>query len=158
MRALVVFYSRTGNTRKVAQALARELGAEAEKINEPETRGGLLGYLLAGRDAALKRLTPIEPLAFDPAAYDLVVLGTPVWAWTMASPVRTFLTEQAAKLKGVAFFCTQGGSGAERAFRQMEELAGRKPVATLALLEKELKGDFGAKVKEFAKKLTGNGN
>jgi flavodoxin len=158
MKTIVVFYSRTGNTRKVAQALARELAAEVEKISEPGSRQGFLGFLFAGRDAAFKRLTPIEPLAFDPAAYDLVVLGTPIWSWTMASPVRTFLTQNAAKLKAVAFFCTAGNTGGDRAFRQMEELAGKKPAATLALLEKELKGDFGAKVKEFAKKLTGSGN
>jgi flavodoxin len=153
MKALVVFYSRTGNTGKVAQALARELGAAAAGISEPGSRAGIFGYLGAGRDATLKRLTPIEPLAFDPAGYDLIVLGTPVWAFTMASPVRTFLTENAAKLKAVAFFCTEGGNGHDRTFRHMEELAGKKPVATLALLEKELKADFGAKVKEFAKRL-----
>ena len=158
MKTVVVFYSRTGNTRKAAQALARELGAEVEKITEPGSRAGFLGFLGAGRDAALKRLTPIEPLAFDPAAFDLVVVGTPIWAWTMASPVRTFLAQNAEKLKSVAFFCTEGGSGHERAFRQMEELAGKKPLATLALLEKELRGDFGAKLKEFAKALAGTGS
>ena len=158
MKAIVVFYSRTGNTRKVAQALARELGAEVEKISEPGSRQGALGFIFAGRDAVMKRLTPIEPLAFDPAAYDLVVVGTPIWSWTMAAPVRTFLTRNAEKLKSVAFFCTQGGSGGDRAFRQMEAVCGKKPVATLAILEKELKGDFGAKVKEFAKKLTGTEN
>jgi flavodoxin len=158
MKVLVVFYSRTGNTRKVAQALARELGAGVEKIAEPGSRTGLFGFLAAGRDAAMKRLTPIEPLVFDPEAYDLLVVGTPVWAWTMASPVRTFLAKNAAKLKSVAFFCTAGGSGHERTFRQMEELAGKPPLATLALREKELKGDFGAKVREFAKALAGAGN
>ena len=71
---------------------------------------------------------------------------------------RTFLRQNAEKLKSVAFFCTQGGSGGERAFRQMEEVCGKKPVATLAILEKELKGDFGTKVREFAKKLAGAGN
>ncbi len=39
----------------------------------------------------------------------------------------------------------------------MEELAGKKPLATLALLEKELKGDCAAKIREFAKKLSGAG-
>jgi len=154
VKTLVVFYSRTGNTRRVAQSLARELGAETEKITEPVSRTGFRGFFSSGRDAFMKRLTPIEPLSFDPAGYDLLVLGTPVWAGTMASPVRTFLQQNAGKLKNVAFFCTLGGGGHERPLRHMEELAGKKPLATLALREKELKGDFAAKVREFAKALT----
>jgi flavodoxin len=154
MKSLVICYSRTGNTRKVAAAIAAALGADLEEIREPKDRSGALGFLGAGRDATFKRSTPIEALARDPAGYDLVVVGTPVWAFTMASPVRTFLLENAGKLKSVAFFCTAGGNGQERTFRQMEELAGKKPLAALTLLEKELKADFGAKVKAFAAALS----
>jgi len=156
MKTLVAYYSRTGNTRKLAQAVAAALGAELQEITEPKDRSGFWGYLLAGRDAALKRATPIQPFAADPAAYDLVVVGTPVWAFTMASPVRSFLEAAAGQLKAVAFFCTEGGNGHERTFRQMAALAGRKPAATLVLLEKELTADFGAKVTEFAKAVAGN--
>jgi flavodoxin len=154
MKTLVICYSRTGNTRKVAAAIAAALGAETEELREPKDRSGALGYLGAGRDAALKRSTPIEALAKDPAGYDLVAVGTPVWAFTMASPVRTFLQENAGKLRSVAFFCTEGGNGHERTFRHMEELAGKKPLAALVLLEKELKADFSAKVKAFAASLS----
>jgi len=155
MKALVVCYSRTGNTRKLAEAVAAALGAELEAITEPAGRAGFWGYLAAGRDAILKRSTPIGPLAADPAAFELVIVGTPVWAFTMASPVRSFLAGAAGKLKAVAFFCTQGGSGHQRTFREMERLAGRPPRATLVLTERELKGDFGPKVGEFAKALGG---
>jgi flavodoxin len=155
MKALVVYYSRTGNTRKLAGALAAALDAELSAITEPSDRAGFWGYLRAGRDAVLKRATPIAPLAADPAAFDLVVVGTPVWGFTVASPVRSFLAANAAKLKAVAFFCTEGGSGHERTFREMARLAGRPPRATLVLLEKELGGDFAAKVAAFAKALGG---
>jgi flavodoxin len=156
MKTLVACYSRTGNTRGVARAVAAALGAELREITEPKDRSGFWGYLLAGRDAALKRATPIQPFAADPAAYDLVIVGTPVWAFTMASPVRTFLAQFAGKFKAAAFFCTEGGNGHGRAFRQMAELAGCRPAATLALTEKELKADFGAKVAEFAKAAAGS--
>jgi len=101
----------------------------------------------------LQRATPIEPPRADLAAYDLVIVGTPIWAFTMASPVRTFLEGAAGQLRAVAFFCTEGGSGHERAFRAMEKLAGRKPVAELALNEKEVRADFSAKLKDFARAL-----
>jgi len=153
MKTLIVYYSRTGNTRKLAQAIAAELGAAVEEIVESKSRAGILGWLGAGRDAMLRRTTPIQPLKTDPARFDLVVVGTPVWGWSVTPAVRAFLASHAGRLKSVAFFCTQGGSGYARAFRQMEELSGKKPLATLALLEKELAGDFTPRVREFAAAL-----
>ena len=88
----------------------------------------------------------------NPAAYELVVIGTPVWFWSLASPVRSWLEKQPLKHR-VAFFCTMGGSGAGRVFATMAGLAGREPVATLALLEKELDGPFERKVDAFAARL-----
>jgi flavodoxin len=155
MKILVAYYSRTGNTEKVAQALAAELGAEAatEKITEARSRDGFFGFLGAGMDATFQRSTPIEPPRTDLAAYDLVVVGTPIWAFTLTPPVRTFLESSAGKLKAAAFFCTEGNSGHVRAFRAMEKLSGRKPVAVLALTEKEVHADFSARVKDFARAL-----
>jgi flavodoxin len=153
MKTLVAYYSRSGNTRKLAQAIAKELGAEIEEITEPRDRAGVFGFLGAGMDATFKRATPILPFKADPSGYDLVVVGAPVWSFTVASPVRTFLEQFGKGLKAVAFFCTVGGSGQARAFREMERLAGKKPSATLAILEKELQGDYGKKVREFADAL-----
>lgn len=50
MSRLVVFYSRTGNTKKVAEALARELKCDTDEILETKSRKGILGYIFAGRD------------------------------------------------------------------------------------------------------------
>jgi flavodoxin len=138
MKTLVVYYSRTGNTRKVAAAIAAAAGADIEEIVEEKDRRGVRGYLAAGRDAVRKQQTPICAAARDPAAYELVIVGTPVWAFTVAPPVRTYLAAHAAALRRAAFFCTLGGSGADRTFRAMREVCGRAPAATLALTEKDV--------------------
>ena len=136
--ALVVFYSRTGFTKQVAEALARELGADVEQLVDTRSRAGLLGYLRSGFEAALHKLTELKPLSKDPAAYALVVVGTPVWNGSVSSPVRTFLTHHKGKLKRVAFFCTYGGSGNERTFCQMAGACGQPPVATMAVRDREV--------------------
>ena len=139
MKTLIVFYSRTGCTRAAAQALAAPLGADVEELKETADRSGAKGYLLAGRDAMRKRLAALLPTTRQPTDYDLVIVGTPVWAFTMCPAIRTWLMCEAAHVRRVAFFCTQGGSGAERAMREMEKLTGRPAVARLTLRDKDIR-------------------
>ena len=139
MKTLVVFYSRTGCTRTVAQALAARLDAVIEELRETTDRSGVAGYLRAGRDAGMRRPADLLPVACQPAAFDLTIVATPVWAFTMCPAVRTWLKREAVNIRRVAFVATQGGSGAERTFRHMEEIMGRPPVARLALIDKNVR-------------------
>jgi hypothetical protein len=77
VRALVVFYSLTGTTRRVAQALAAELGAEQEGPL-PQVPPRVL-RLLAGRARKLEEQDPgIGPPEHQPSGYGIVVVGGPV--------------------------------------------------------------------------------
>jgi flavodoxin len=149
MKALVVYYSRSGVTKKVGEAIAAALKCDAEEIVDTRDRSGALGYANAGKDAMFKRMTDIKPLQHNPAQYNVVIIGTPVWAWTMTPAVRTLITNYKPHLKNVAFFCTQGGSGNEGTFQAMDRLCDQRPLATLMLLQKEVSGDFAAKIDGF---------
>jgi menaquinone-dependent protoporphyrinogen IX oxidase len=133
-RALVVYFSRTGKVRRVAQAIAEELGADGEEIVDTRNRRGPLGLLSAARDAVLRRTARIEEPVHDPAAYDLVVIGTPVWGWSPSAPVRGYLARVRGRLPDVAFFAVARGQGAGRAVRVMASLAGKEPRASLPLV------------------------
>jgi menaquinone-dependent protoporphyrinogen IX oxidase len=138
MKVLVVYFSRSGNTRRLAEHLARELDGTAAPIQEPRSRGGFLGYqrslfqAVAGRDAEIRRLREA------PRDYDLVLIGTPIWGWHLSSPVRAFARQNAKAIRRAAFFCTMGGAGDRGAFAELERILGRKPAATLALTEAEV--------------------
>jgi flavodoxin len=147
-KALVVCYSRTGVTAKLAAAIAQALGCTVEMLADLKDRSGVRGYAVAVKDALTKKLTEIEPIAHDPAGYDLILIGTPVWAGTMACAVRAYLTQTAQKLPDVAFFLTTGGSGIPKTFRTMSELAGKAPRATLGLRTKQVR--HGAPPEEVA--------
>lgn len=154
MRTLVVYFSRTGNTRTVGNEIARELSCDVEEIIDTVNRAGPLGYINSGRQATMKELTKLQPLKKDPSQYELVVIGTPVWAATMSTPVRTFLVENKDKLKKVAFFATLGGVGADGTFNGMEELAGKKPEATFTVNTVDLKkGAYGDGLRKFVGSL-----
>ncbi len=153
-KVFVVFYSRSGHTKRVADGLARTLEAEIEALVDTRNRAGLVGYLKSGYEATFGRLTRLQPMVEDPAAYDLVVIGTPIWNAAVSSPVRTFLAQQRAKIRRAAFFCTYGGRGAERAFHQMAEASGKTPLATLAVKDAEIDGSgYGARSEAFGKQL-----
>lgn len=137
-KTLVVFYSRSGQTRQVAQRLARALDADIEQISESRSRAGVLGYLRSAVEALLCRGAPIAASPTDPRRYEQVIIGTPVWAGHMSSPVRSYLTRHASALNRVGFFCTYGGSGADTVLSEMADLAGRTPIATLAITDREI--------------------
>jgi flavodoxin len=154
MRTLIVFYSRTGTTKRVAEKLAEMINAEMEEIIDTKNRSGAKGYLLSGRDAMRKRLTELKPIGKNPAEYDLMVIGTPIWAWNVSAPVRTFLEKYKDDVNKVAFFCTMGGSGDKNAFSEMEKISGKKPLASLALTTKEvMQGEVEGKLQGFCEEI-----
>lgn len=134
MRVLVVYYSRTGNTKKVAEVISKTLKADLDEVVDLKNRRWLAGWIGGGRAAATKKLTEIK-FKKDPSKYDLVVIGTPVWAGNMVPAVRTYLTKH--KLRKVAFFATFGGRE-DKTFEEMEKISS-KPVAVYGVKGKKEK-------------------
>lgn len=155
MKTLVIYYSRTGVTKKLASLIADKLGAELEEIKDTVKRAGAFGYVLAGRDGQLRRLTKLEAVKNNPADFDLVIMGTPIWSWNMSAPIRTYLSEHKNQFREVAFFCTMGGSGDEKAFKEMGEIVNKKPLATLSLKTKEVVSGELDKADKFCGEIIG---
>ena len=141
MKILIAYYSRTGVTKKLAEYLAKKINAETEEIKDTANRAGVVGYMLAGRDGMKRRLTKLEQPKFNPADFDLVIIGGPIWSWNMSAPVRTYLENYKNQFKKAAFFCTMGKSGDDRAFKEMEEIINKEPIATLSLKTAEVVAD-----------------
>lgn len=140
-KILVVYYSRTGTTRKVAGSLAAKLRCDSEEIIEARSRSGMLGYLRSVVEARRQVPSRIAAPSKDPSTYDLLVIGTPVWAWSLSSPVRAYLLANKSRLPAVAFFCTLGGAGSDKAFGQMQELTGKRPIACLSVMARDVASD-----------------
>lgn len=153
MRILIVFYSRTGTTRKVAEDLERELDADVFELEDNKDRSGILGYLYSAYQALTKKLVEIEKPELDPYSYDLIVVGTPVWAGNMAPAVRTFLHEYAGHFKDLAFFATYNGSSGS-VFENMQKLTGMKPVSELGLKKPRANAEYFEKMEAFARELS----
>lgn len=153
MKQLVVYYSRTGVTKTVGEELAKQLRCDAEEIISVKNRKGIIGYIISGKEAVLKKPAKIKEIKKDSSSYDIVIIGTPVWGHNMSSPIRTYLIKNKDKLKNVAFFCTMGSSGSQKTFNEMEKLS-KKPITVLELKTAEVKSrEYENKLKEFVKLL-----
>lgn len=159
MKTLIIYYSRDGHTKKVAEQLKEKLMADCFELQEVQSRLGIVGWLKAGKDATLKKITEIIEPNLDLPNYDLVIIGTPVWAFTMASAVRGWLDKYGKQLPLIAFFVTMSRSGDKRTFQHMEELCGKEPIATAAFIDKKIDLDtpeYNLVLDEFITKLIGS--
>jgi flavodoxin len=133
---LVVYHSSSGNTRKVAEAIAAALGADLEPIRtqkpvDVDIKGkGLDNFLNMGRvvmGGRLGRDVAIKDPLYDPSGYALVVVGTPVYANSLPAPVRAYLSSHRGGFKSLAFFCTGEDPANAHIFELMEKAAGQAP-------------------------------
>jgi len=108
----IVYYSRTGNTRAVAQILAEKMKKqnvsvdliEIEAVKRP-------GFFTAGRAAMKQKELPIKNTNVDLGKYETIVVGSPVWGGCCAPYIKTFFSS-AKNISGkkTAMFITGGGT------------------------------------------------
>jgi flavodoxin len=159
MSYLVAYYSWSGHTAKVAKALAEQLQGDLEEIRDAKRRKGLLAYFRSAMEAGQKKPAPIEPAVKDVAAYDVVILGCPVWASQMASPMRAYIARERPKLRQIAVFCTMGGSGGDAVLASMASLCGLTPAARLVVADDALRsGAWSKATADFARQVQESAN
>ena len=150
-KILVVYFSKTGNTERVARDISSSMNADIEKIIDKKERTGCIGWFASGSDGMNEELTDIEPVKKNPRDYDIVIIGSPVWGWNMTPAVRTYVEQNRENFKDVAFFITAGGTKAEEITPFFEKLSGKKALISLGLIEDELKTPdvYNRKLNEF---------
>ena len=111
-KMLIVYYSvSNGNTKKIAEQLEKATGADITRIEtvKPYT-GDYQAIVEQGQREINQGHQPaIKTLSFNPAAYDVIAVGTPTWWYTMAPAVQTFLNSCDWQGKTVIPFQTHGG-------------------------------------------------
>jgi flavodoxin len=114
MKTAVVFYSLDGNCAFVAEQIKAQLNADLLQLQtKDDKKRGKVGKMLWGVGMVFgHKKPPLKPYTFDPAAYDLIIIGAPVWAGSPAPPLRTFISGAGISSKKIALFvCHAGGKG-----------------------------------------------
>lgn len=121
-RILIAYYSLSGNTREVAEAIQKELGGDMFEIETTEAYPDIYKELTeqakreisAGYKPALKK--NVENLE----KYDIVFIGSPIWWGTIAPAVSSFLAANDLSGKTVIPFVTHSGGGVQNSFIDLQ--------------------------------------
>jgi len=157
MKILIAYFSRTGITKKAVDRMRQILNCDTDEIKCDKNYGGMKGYFAAGTEVNKKALTEAGS-SKDPASYDLVIVAGPVWAWTLSTPVRSYLTKNKEVFKNLAAFCTMGGNNGKY-FEEIEQICNKKLIARQAFKDKEiLAGKADEQIKSYCATILNNIN
>ena len=111
MKTCIIYHSYTGVTRGIAKKINAACGGDLIEVTPKDNYSTLSAYSLGCIRARKEACDPIRPEIIDVSSYDLIVIGTPVWAWKATPAINGAI----AALKGcegkpAVIFATCGSS------------------------------------------------
>lgn len=131
-RSLVVYFSASGNTRRVAQTIANTIGSDTFEVTpiEPYTSADLNWTNRSSRvvqeyeDESLRDIPLTDTVVPNWENYDNVFIGYPIWWGIAAWPMNGFVSANDFSGKTVIPFCTSSSSGIGQSGELLASLAG----------------------------------
>jgi flavodoxin len=147
---LVVVYSYTGTSQRVAELLCSQQGWRMAEIRDARPRRGVLGNLRCLVESLFKLRPAIRYDGPLPRDFDAVVLVSPVWALQLAGPMRSFVATRRDHLPDVAVVSVMGGQGGPNAAAEIAQLVGHAPLLSTAFTLREVEdGSYAARLEAF---------
>lgn len=149
MKSIIIYYSYGGNTKRIANLIHDKKGYDMVEIKPVVPYTNDYQKLVDEEENKMhqEEVVEIEPIHVDLNSYDRVILGTPVWWYTMTPPIRAFLKNNDLSGKVIVPFATNGG-WLGRAFDDIKKYAPNSEIVnelsikfnedTLAISESEL--------------------
>ena len=110
-KVLIIYFSLTGNTDYIARELQKKTGADIvriETVNAYPTEYKTVTEI-AKKEKETGNLPALKKLPPDMGSYDLILVGSPVWWYTVSTPVMSLLKQVDFQGKKIAAFSTHGG-------------------------------------------------
>lgn len=156
MKKAVVFYTLSGNTQAAAKEIAEGIGADLIelKLVKPFPTEKSKQLALGGMQAMFGMKPAIQELSKNIKEYDVLILGTPIWAGTTAAPVHSFLNKYQVLDKIVAVFTFSGGGDNKRCIAKLSKRLPRLKVeVALANRDSDLAIHNADKIHHFIKEV-----
>jgi len=158
-KTLVVYFSNGISTKHVATDFALLYEADLEAIEETNPRSTkFIGFMTAGFQGTFKIASKIDAPVSDPAAFDRVVVLTPVWSWSLSPAVRAWLKLMKGKLPpATAFITVSGDTDPDKIVADMKKVSGAVPAVFIGFRDKDFapenRDSYAAKLTTIIEKL-----
>ncbi len=111
MKKLVVFYSYTGHTKMIAENIQQKLNCDILEIKpvKPYSTDYQTVVDEEQNNSSVGKTPDIQKIDKNLNDYDEIIVGTPVWWYTIAPVIRTFFTQNDLSNKTIKPFATNAG-------------------------------------------------
>jgi flavodoxin len=113
-KILILYYSRTGNTKLCCEVLQKELGADMIEVKDLKNRSGGWGFFTGAVGSMLDVHTDIEPVKPDLSQYKNIIIASPIWTGTLSTAIRTLIDKNRFDSKQVVMFTTTNAAEKEK--------------------------------------------
>ena len=125
MKTLVLYYSYTGKTQKIAQEICGKRQADIIEVKETAARSKWNAYLKGSVEARKQKKVPILPLACDLSEYDTIMIAMPIWAGYPA-PAMNAVADLLPEGKEIELVMTSKSGGSAGSREKTEALISQK--------------------------------
>ena len=128
-KILVVYFSYTGNTEKIANLIKEKLSCDILKL-KPVTPYSADYQTVVDEEQKIEganHMPEIKDINIDLSLYETIIIGTPVWWYKEAPIVRTFLNKYDLSNKNIYIYATNAG-WLGKTFKEIEKLCSNSEI------------------------------
>lgn len=126
MKTLITYYSYSGNTDKTAQVLAKFLKTKGEvAVQRLKPKDEITSFTAQCKAAFFRKRSELQDgITFNASSYDLVLVGSPVWAFAPTPAVNTYLDNLSGLngKKAIIFLTFGSSAGVKKCFRNISSV------------------------------------
>lgn len=154
-KVLIVYYSYTGNTKKLTENIQGMTNADVVEIEPvtPYSEDYDTVEDQAKKEEDNNFMPEIKTKVDNIDSYDYILIGSPIWWYQVASPVKTFLSQTDLSNKNVALFVTHGGWGLGQSEDNIKDLCPNSKILESLAIEGEKVSESNDEVVEWLKSL-----
>lgn len=154
MKSAIVYYSRSGVTKEIAEKIRDTFGSDLYFVEPKKAYGGYLSAVLRnGAEKLRKKAAQVTTPVVNLSDYDVIFVGFPVWYGTMPDFMQEYVKKCGVKGKTVIPFATAGANGKESSLATVKQLFPDCTVSDYFYTTKPKSGDSDAWIQALKQKL-----
>lgn len=143
MKTLIIYYSFEGNCELIANKISELTGADILRLKPKKEKKskGFSKFIWGGTQVVMKSKPELEEYNVNLNDYDLIYIGTPVWAGTFAPALSTFFSDNVIENKNIALYCCYSGSEGNTFTKMRSELSNNNIISQMGFKDPFSKGN-----------------